>query len=62
MLAGGLVTLILIPLIVHCLGVVKGRGDVVVSMITPPLRQIGPRLMVGVSGALVVVVVVVLEM
>lgn len=50
-------TLTLNPLTVHCLGVVKGRGVVVVSMITPPFRQIGPRFMIGVSGALVVVVV-----
>lgn len=41
-------TLTLKPLTVHCLGVVKGRGEVVVSMITPPLRQIGPRFIAGV--------------
>lgn len=49
------------PRTVHCLGVVKGRGEVVVSMITPPFLQIGPRFMTGVSGACVVVVVVVEE-
>lgn len=49
------VTLTLKPLTVHCLGVVKGRGVVVVSMIIPPLRQIGPRFMIGDSGAAVVV-------